>query len=326
MKLTNPLAHKSSSRNALLITTLVSAGVAIVAAVLARRAERANPPIGQTMVVDGVQLHYIDRGTGPAVVLIHGNGVRLQDYIASGLVDRLSATHRVIAFDRPGYGFSERPRNRLWGAATQARLLLQALRQLGVERPVVLGHSFGTMVAVAMALESPADVSRLVLIGGYYYATARLDVVPMVPAAVPLLGDVLRYTVMPISSRVMLRPGVHAMFAPMPVPENFLPTLSGEMMVRPGQLRANAEDAVAMIPDAFAMQKRYGELTMPVSIFAGQEDMVVDHEAHSERLHRELPQSTLVVAPGAGHMVHYTIADQIERAVDSVPATAALAA
>lgn len=88
---------------------------ALGAAVLYNRqkagaAERKTPPIGRFLDVDGVRLHYIERGQGEPVVLIHGNGTMIQDFAVSGLVDRLASRHRVIVFDRPGYGYSSRPR------------------------------------------------------------------------------------------------------------------------------------------------------------------------------------------------------------------------
>src|SRR4051812_27153172 len=75
-----------------------------------RRAERNYPPIGRFLDVDGVRLHYVEQGRGAPVVLIHGNGTMLQDYTTSGLIERLAGRHRVIVFDRPGYGYSSRPR------------------------------------------------------------------------------------------------------------------------------------------------------------------------------------------------------------------------
>ncbi|HVE88542.1 MAG TPA: hypothetical protein VNA44_02485, partial [Burkholderiaceae bacterium] len=103
---------------------------------------------------------------------------------------------------------------------------------------------------------------------------------------------------------------------PREVPVDFLPTLSREMMVRPVQLRANAEDAAFMIGQAKANSERHHQLQVPLAIFAGAEDTVVDLEAHSMRLHSKLGQSKLVVVPGAGHMVHYAAVDQIVAAID----------
>lgn len=65
------------------------------------------------------RIHYIEKGSGEAVVLIHGTGVTADDYMASGVVNRLAERYRVVAFDRPGYGYSERP-GRGWSAAAQA--------------------------------------------------------------------------------------------------------------------------------------------------------------------------------------------------------------
>ena len=73
------------------------------------------------MEVDGVRLHYSDRGEGPPVLLLHGNAVTGDDYNTSGVVERLMANYRVVIFDRPGFGYSERPRWRFWTAADGMR-------------------------------------------------------------------------------------------------------------------------------------------------------------------------------------------------------------
>ena len=303
-------------------TGLVTGAAALTAGVTAiwveakaRRAERENPPTGKFLDVDGVRLHYVERGKGLPVVLIHGNAVSLPDFEASGLIDRLALTHRVIAFDRPGFGHSTRPRDRLWTPSAQAELLHAALAQLGVERPVVVGHSMGTMVAVAMALDYPADVRGLVLLGGYYYPSLRIDAMLTAPVALPVLGDVMRYTVTAVSGRLAIGGLAKGMFAPRDVPADFFPVLSREMMLRPVQIRANAEDAAFMIPQAKASSERHKELRMPVTIIAGADDLVVDVEAHSKRLHHDVPQSELILVPHTGHMVHYAAPQEIVAAV-----------
>jgi pimeloyl-ACP methyl ester carboxylesterase len=281
----------------------------------ARKAERDNPPAGLFADVDGVRLHYVDKGEGPAVVLLHGNTVLLQDFVASGLVDRLAERHRVIAFDRPGYGYSARPRDRLWTAQAQAAHIQQALTQIGVEQPVVLGHSWGTLVALGMATGAEADLRGLVLISGYYYPSARLDVALTAPVALPVLGDVLRYTVSPMTGRLFLKQTVKAMFAPEPMPGNFFDVIAAEMMLRPVQIKAEAEDTAFMVPAAAQFSSRYSTLEMPVGLFAGANDKIVDPESNSVRLHAEVPHSSLVVTPGEGHMVHYSAVDEIVDAI-----------
>lgn len=303
------------------IGTLAAAATAAALGALwvehrACKAERDNPPAGRFVEVDGVPLHYVDKGTGPAVVLLHGNAVLLQDFIASGLVDRLAERYRVIAFDRPGFGYSGRPRDRLWTAQAQAALIEQALVQIGVVKPVVLGHSWGTLVALGMAADRAADVRGLVLVSGYYYPTARVDVALTAPAALPVVGDILRYTVSQLTGRLLLKRAVEAMFAPLPMPADFFDFVSREMILRPVQLKADAEDAAFMIPAAAKYSALYPNLKMPVSIFAGADDKVIDPQSNSVRLHREITHSTLVIAPGAGHMAHYAVPDEIVEAID----------
>lgn len=306
------------------VAVLVAAATAAWVRGRARRAERENPPAGRLLHVDGVALHCVERGQGPPVVLIHGNAVSHRDFEASGLMARLAQSHRVIAFDRPGFGHSSRPRDRLWTPKAQAALLRAALGQLGVERPVVVGHSMGSMVALAMALDHPADVGSLVLLGGYYFPGFRVDALLTAPVALPVIGDVMRYTVTAVSGRLLLGKLVKAMFAPTDVPPSFLPLLSREMMLRPVQIRANAEDAAFMIGQAAASRDRHQELRMPVSIVAGADDLVIDPQEHSVRLHKDLPHSTLTLVPGAGHMVHHAAPDVVVAAIERQHRQAAL--
>jgi len=315
------LARRIASRRGALTGTAVTvAALTATAAWVARQAreaERRDPPKGTFISVDGIRLHYVERGHGPAVVLLHGNVVRLEDFMASGLIARLATRHRVIAFDRPGFGYSERPRDRLWTANAQASVIQRALSWLGIEQPIVLGHSWGALVALALALQDSATVRKLVLVSGYYFPTARLDVVLASPPAIPVVGDVLRYTVDAVLARLLLRRTVKAMFAPNPVPADFLQTLGREMLLRPGQLRANAEDAAFMIPSVATLSKRYRELRIPAVIVAGDADKVIDPDAHSRRLHANLRNSELRIVPGVGHMLHHVVPDELVEAVAS---------
>jgi len=274
-------------------------------------AERTHPPSGRRIEVDGVGVHYVERGTGTPVVLIHGNTVSLEDFEASGLLDRLAQDHRVIAFDRPGFGHSHRPRDRLWTPAAEAELLQAALQRLQVHRPAIVGHSSGTLVALFMALKCPEQVRKLVLLSGYHYPTMRVDVLLTAPVAIPVVGDAMRYTVTALAARMTLKGVVKRMFAPRDIPPNFFAAVSREMMVRPSQIRANAEDAAFMMPAAESLAARYSELRLPVAIMAGAADKVVDPEAHSVRLHDDVPDSELVVLPEVGHMIHYAASNAI---------------
>ena len=316
--------HPTRSRSRTLFASLGAAAlttVALGAAALwnarrARQAERNNPPRGLFFEIDGVHLHYLDRGDGPVLVLLHGNGAMAQDFAISGLIDRLARRYRVIAFDRPGFGHTNRPRSRTWTPFAQAALIRQALARLGIEQAIILGHSWGTLVALALALDHPSAVRALVLLSGYYFPTLRTDVLLLSPTATPILGDLLSHTVSPLLARALWRRIIRKIFAPAPVSPRFAAAFPRELSLRPSQLEAVASDTAFMTPSAAALATRYGELEMPVVLIAGRDDQIVDFGRHSERLHVTLPQSELISIDGAGHMVHYTAPEQVIAGID----------
>ena len=293
------------------------AGIAISALVnrlIAKKAERNNPPRGKFVEVGGVRLHYVERGHGEPLVLLHGNGSMIQDFGSSGLLDKAAQHYRVIVFDRPGFGYSERPRLTVWTPEVQADLFRKALAQIGVSQAVVLGHSWGASVAIALALKDPNLVARLILVSGYYYPTARSDVL-LSWQAIPVIGDIISHTLSPILGRIMWPVLLAKIFGPSVVPEKFA-GFPKEMALRPSQLRASAAESALMIPAAFALHKRYAALTMPVAIIAGEDDRLVDTNKQSARLHRDVPQSTLRRLVGIGHMVHQSATNVVMAAIE----------
>jgi pimeloyl-ACP methyl ester carboxylesterase len=287
-----------------------------------RQAEEANPPDGKFVDVDGVRLHYREYGQGPALVLLHGNGILAHDFDVSGLTERAATHYRVIAFDRPGFGHSERPRSTIWTPLAQARLLHAALQRIGVDKPIVLGHSWGTLVALSMALEFPDTVRGLVLLSGYYYPSLRLDSPMSSPPAIPIIGDVLRFTVAPLLGRLMWPLLAKAIFSPVRVPERFR-RLPVWMMLRPSQLRASAAESALMVPSAMLLRKRYPELAMPVTIIAGTGDLIANVRHNAQQLHDAIAHSELRLQPDIGHMVHYSRPDEIVAAIDALHASLA---
>ena len=306
------------------LTALALGGLAVANTLAARAAERRYPPEGRFLTVDGVRLHYMEAGEGQPVVLLHGNVSALGDSLASGLFQRLARNHRVIAFDRPGMGHSDRPHDRDWTPEDQADLLARAFDALEIENAVVVGHSYATLVALALALDHPRTVKGLVLLAGYYFPTTRVDTVLVAPLAMPVLGGLLRHTLSPPVSKAMMPGLLKTLFSPRPVPDHLTESFPAALTIRPGQLRANAQDGVTMVPAAERLQHRYAGVTVPVAIFAGHHDRVVSQEEQSGRLHHVLPDSTIPGVPDAGHMVHSADAELVVRGIDEVSADKAM--
>lgn len=280
-------------------------------------AEQRHPAVGKFLEVDGVCLHYVDSGTGDPLLLIHGNGTQIEDFETSGLIDLAAQTHRVIVFDRPGFGHSSRPRSTVWTPTAQALLLHKALAQLGIERCIVLGHSWGAAVAVALALRHASSVKGLVLVSGYYYPTDRFDAGFQFLQASPIIGDVLRYTLSPLLGRLGWSSLMKKLFSPATVSRSFSDAIR-EMALRPSQLHSSAADSTLMIPNAIETQTRYGELSMPVSIVVGEDDQLINAKSQSMRLHEDITGSALYVISGIGHMVHHGARGEVMKAIEAV--------
>jgi pimeloyl-ACP methyl ester carboxylesterase len=285
---------------------------------MVRRAQLAHPARGSFVLVDDVRLHFTVHGQprNPPLVLLHGNGASAEEMALSGLVEAAAERYRVYVFDRPGYGHSDRPPHRSFTPDAQAALLLHALRLLGVRQPVVMGHSWGALVALAMALREPAALRAVVLASGYYTPSLRLDTAWLSLPAVPLLGSLMRRTLSPLIGRLLWPLMLRRIFAPAEVPKRFLREYPVWLSLRPLTLKASAAEAAMMPLQAARLRPREKELAVPVVVVAGEQDRLVMTGWQSRRLAQRVPDATLRSVPGAGHMVHHTATRQVLAAID----------
>jgi pimeloyl-ACP methyl ester carboxylesterase len=289
------------------------------------RSERENPPRGKFIEVDGVRLHYVEKGSGAPLVLLHGNGSMAREFEIGSLMDDLAKSHRVIAFDRPGYGYSSRPRDRVWSAAAQAALLHTAFERLDIRRPTVLGHSWATLVAISLALQYPGELARLILVSGYYMPLPRSDSLILSHPALPVVGDLLRHAVTPLLGRLVWPMMEQKMFSPALVTAQWKAQFPVWMALRPSQIFASADESAMMFLEAARLYPRYRDLRLPVSIVAGRSDTHVMPAMHSAPLHAMLPDSELVMIEGGGHMIHQVSPERILEVIHRATASARLA-
>lgn len=286
--------------------------------------ERANPPSGRFVDVDGGRLHIVELGvaTAPPVVLLHGASGNLGDmWLALG--ERLAPRYRVILVDRPGHGWSERPGGAADASpAAQAELIHDALAVLDIKRPIMLGHSWSGALATAYSLNFPDETSGLVLLAPVTHPwTGGIGWINDV-AALPVIGALIARTLILPAGYCMLKPGVAAVFRPDAPPPDYGARTALAMLLRPREFVANAQDLSGLKEFVRAQAPRYGELKMPVVIIAGDKDPVVRTDIHSRAIARQVPQATLTVLPGVGHMVHHVAPDSVIQAVDEVAAHA----
>ncbi len=304
----------------------VAAGAAVVPWQAARRearAEATHPPQGRFIDVDGVRVHAVEMGAGPDVVLIHGASGNARDMtfrLAPALADR----YRVIAFDRPGLGYTDDINPAGATIAEQADLLSRAAARIGAERPVVVGQSYGGAVALAWAVHRPDALSALVPVAA---ASTPWDTPldPFYRVTASPLGQRLAVPVLTaLVTRRRVEREIAAVFAPQPVPEGYADHFGPGLTLRRETLRANARQRANILREIIEQAPRYPDIRVPTEIVHGTADTTVDLELHSETLARRIPGAVLTRLPGIGHMPQHVATAEVAAAIDRAAARAGL--
>lgn len=301
---------------ALMLLILVALGLAAWSAYVARKAEEMVPPDGKCEDVPGARIHYVElipedhEGRDlPTIVMVHGLMGQLRNFSHS-LAGRLAADHRVILVDRPGWGHSavEGPRP---GISEQAAMIAALIEQLGLEKPLLVGHSMGGAVSLALGLERPELVKGLALIAPL---SQVVDQVPRVFAGLvapaPLRPLVAWLVAVPVGVRRAQQTAA-AVFAPDPVPADFATTGGGALALRPKSYLAGSFEIERVPADMARLVARYGEMRLPVAILYGRQDAVLDPEINGSRTAAQIQGATLEMIDG-GHMLPVTHADAVE--------------
>jgi pimeloyl-ACP methyl ester carboxylesterase len=268
---------------------------------------------GEFVEVEGVRLHYLARGEGRPVLLLHGNSGFAHDFAAVlGALD--PSEFRAYAFDRPGHGYSERPAND--GAmSSQARLLRGALAKLGVRRPVLVGHSWGGTLALAYALQFPEEVGALVLLAPAAYPEEDIYAAQRVLFEIPVLSD-LFIRASDTFIRAEIKRNLERAFSPDALPPEYL-QVAESLWSRPSQVRAFMQDEYGYNPAVELLAPRYDKVRVPTLIVTGDSDELVKPERHAYPLHRSMGHSGLSVIPAAGHMLPHTRPEAVVKAIRS---------
>jgi pimeloyl-ACP methyl ester carboxylesterase len=286
------------------------AGLMLYSAWTARRVEKALPPLGGFIDIDGCRIHYLGQGSGPTLLLIHGLGGNMRNFTHS-LVERLKNKYRVILVDRPGSGYSTRPRRASATIRAQAGTMARFIDALRLERPLVVGHSLGGAIALSLALNYPEKVGGLALLAPATHPQ------PQVPAAFrglavgsPLVRWLIGWTLavpMSIRNRELV---LGAVFGPQAVPDDFATRGGGLLGLRPRNYIAASNDLMAINRDLEAMPARYGSLRVPVGILFGTSDRILDIARHGEAAAAKIPGVDFERIEGEGHMVLMTSAER----------------
>jgi len=301
-----------------LIVTLILAAVLVLIGYfvhqtrrIAREAERLVPPCGKFVEIDGNRIHYLEKGEGRPIIFVHGLGAQLYQF-RHMLFDGLADEYRVIAFDRPGSGYSVRAKGSSARLPEQARVIHRFIETLGLERPLLVGHSLGGLVALVTAIEYPGAISGLVLLSPLtrYQNAIPPEFAPLYIRS-PLRRWLMAQTVA-IPRALKYAPQTLAfVFGPQEPQENYPVDGGGWLGLRPSHFYATVTDLIAIEHDLPTLEKRYGELQMPVGLLFGTADRVIDHRLHGLAMKERIVGLELEIVEGVGHMPHYAVTDRV---------------
>lgn len=280
------------------------------------RLRQQHPPVGDFVTVDGVRLHYVIAGQGPGIVLVHGASSNLREFTSS-LLPALASRYRVVAFDRPGFGYSERPAEGEWlDPGRQADLLLRAAAELGLERPLLVGHSWaGAVVMSALVRQGEAIAGGVSLSGvaGHWAGplnwTYRLG-------EVPLLGPLFAWTLVYPLGQFLLERGLGEVFAPHTPPAGQVERAAVALALRPATFRHNVHDMNRSNEYLQLLSPAYDRIDKPLLLIHGEDDLLVPFWNHGRRLLPVVPQVEALLLPATGHAPHHTHTDDVVSAID----------
>lgn len=290
---------------------------------LGHDAARSHRPTGIFVAVDGHTLHYREQkphgqslGT---VVLVHGAWTGHAD-LFSNLAPHLLG-YRIIAVDRPGQGWSERPAEWAFAdPARQAESLMTLLDRLAPERLVFIAHSLGGALSAHIALEQPERLHGLVLVDAMTHPFLGRPPILVSLMASATIGPIINRVIAIPLAQMLLDRGVALAFTPQGVPSDYVEASGLRLLFREAAFRSNLQDIIAA--DAFLGRQapRYEKLHVPVIAITGDRDALVSPLRNAMTLVREAPRATLLVLSKTGHMPHHFVPSVIAKAaVDLFP-------
>ena len=283
--------------------------------------QRAHPARGKTIDVVGATLHVVDIGPRdsalPPIVMIHGASSNLET-MRQPLGDRLAKTHRVILVDRPGHGWSVRAREQDSTPAIQARMVDDALRQLGIGPAVFVVHSWAGALGARMALDDPQRVAGLVMLAPVAYPWRGGVGWYNKVVTKPVIGPLLAYTITLPLGCLLAEPGARGVFLPQTMPADYVRKSATLLLLRPREFLANARDLVTLKPAVAGQAPRYADIRTPTVVITGDSDDTVSPNIHSRPFAAAVPGAKLIVLPGVGHMVQNAAPELVEHEIDAM--------
>jgi pimeloyl-ACP methyl ester carboxylesterase len=292
-------------------------GLVLFAAFSNKKAEQLLPPSGRFAKLGSTQLHYVDQGQGPAIVMIHGLAGNLHNF-TYGVATPLSQNHRVICVDRPGCGYSKRSSNADASLEAQADTIVSLLDHLKIESAVFVGHSLGGAISLAAALRHPHKVKALALIAPLTHLPENTPKVFQVfDVTSPVIRKILGWTLAIPGTLFRISLTLKVVFGPERAPKDFAIRGGGILSLKPQTFITASSDIQNASWSMPAIEAAYSNLKTPVHVLFAHEDRILDCKLNGEDLPSRIPGTQITLVSG-GHLLPVTQAGLCVQFIEGV--------
>ena len=282
---------------------------AIFTRLTSRKIKRSIPKFGKTTVLQDAEIHWYESGQGEPIIMLHGLAGNLRNFTYA-LVGKLDQEYRVIAIDRAGCGWSTRSKSECATLQEQARIISEFIDKEQIKRPLIVGHSLGGAIALALALEYKNKISGLALICP---ATQVIDKIPDMFKSLNISSPLIRFFVAHTFSSLIgiltRKETFKVAFAPEMICDDFSIKGGGDFALSSEAFIRASEDLIFAQSSATSLVGREKELEVYTEVLFGEDDEILDAKLHGEKF-SQLSGSKLTMLPGKGHMLPLTIPDQ----------------
>lgn len=278
--------------------------------------EQRYPPRGKFIEFDGSRIHYTVQGEGRPLVLLHGASANSLDYEAS-IAPVLAKMYTVISIDRPGFGHSSRRRGKWQTPLDQANLVREVVRKEGVERPILVGHSWSASLVLSYLLHYPREIAAAVLITPATHSWGSPPALYNRVTRLPLIGALFAHTAVMPFGKHFVDEGIKTIFFKGEVPSKYRRKTGIDLLLRPHSWLANADD-LSLLNDYLKYQEQFYEwIKHPLLAIIGDQDTVVSNEIHTQTLAQQAQHVQVVELPNIGHAPHHSAPDTVVTSIVS---------
>lgn len=283
--------------------------------------ERRFPATGEYRIVNDTKIHF-ERATPktgadlPPVVFLHGASGNLHDQMMK-YAPLLKGRAEMLFIDRPGHGYSSRgPASNAYPDG-QAATIAALLNDLGIEKAIIVGHSFGGAIAASFALFHPEKTLATLYLspathpwpGGvsWYYELVSIPVIgPLFAQTLALPGGLMR-----------IESGTRCVFAPNEPTPDYAQEMGAKLVLRPYHFINNGRDVANLADYVRETAPRYKEIKTPATIITGNKDTIVLASIHSRGLAKDMPQAKLIWIENLGHKSDHVVPDVVIAALEN---------